>query len=308
VDYDAAIIVHLPYVAKAADVGGRRLVYFEASRDGVVDREGDIVAADALWGSRKLFLEQGNLDLNHWSWLGNPIGTGARPEYVIGLPLEVKRQGRSIFVKGEIFSNKTPPPPGSSGDWANWFWHSITQMDPPQRWYPSVFGQIKAAKRVTVKGREVRRITQVEWFSVGFAQRAQHPELPPVSTEPIGPLAKAVQLEPAEGERAGVTVMDLGTFAKALTVGVPVTDSAAKEGVQALTPESLDRNPRKVVPAYDRASRTVLRAILRRKLPPRRAAIAQAFQKLGCDPETARAYTERLLLEATRMQPDGKRR
>lgn len=301
------IIVQLPHMAKATDVDGRRIVYFEASRDGVVDREGDIVAADALWASRKVFLEQGNLDLNHWSWLGNPIGTGARPEYVIGLPLEVKRQGRSIYVKGEIFSNRTPPPPGSAGDWANWFWHSITQMDPPQRWYPSVFGSIKAVEHDTVRGKRVRRITAVEWFSVGFAQRAQHPELPPVSTEPMGPLAKAVQVRPDEGARAGVEVMDLSTFAKALTVGVPVTDSAAKEGVQAMTPESLDRRVKKIVP-YEKLRGRVLRAILRGRVAPKRAVIAQAFQKLGCDPGTAREYTERLLLEAAAMHPDGKRR
>lgn len=281
------LIVGLPVVAKAAQMDGRRLVYFEASREGVIDREGEEVAVDALWRSRDVFLSQGNLDINHFSWLGNPYGTGARPEYVVGLPLEVARQGRSIFVKGEIFSNRTPPPPGSNGEWADWFWHSLTAMQPPMRWFPSVFGQIKpgGVEMVRKGGRTYRRITDVEWFSVGFAQRAQHPELPSVSLEPMGPLAKAgsypTRLEVA---RAGGLWLSWGAFAKALSVGIPVTDSALKRGVQALTRESLEG-----------VARHVLDAVLRGRVPPKRRAIAKALQDWGFEAGEADRLARKLL-------------
>lgn len=283
------IIVGLPAVAKAAAMDGRRYVYFEATREGVIDREGEEVAADALWRSRDVFLSQGNLDINHFSWLGNPYGTGARPEYVIGLPLEVKREGPSIFVKGEIFSNRTPPPPGSNGEWADWFWHSLTAMDPPMRWFPSVFGQIKPGGVQVVQrgGKTYRRITDVEWFSVGFAQRAQHPELPPVSLEPIGPLAKAGAY-PARREvvRVGGLWLSWGAFAKALSVGIPTTDSALKRGVQALTRESLEG-----------ALSHVLEGVLRGRIAPRKRAIAKALEEWGLPPEDALAQAGQLLAE-----------
>lgn len=286
------LIVSLPGVAKAQQMDGRRFVYFEATREGVIDREGEEVAADALWRSRDLFLQQGNLDINHFSWLGNPYGTGARPEYVIGLPLEVARRGPSIYVKGEIFSNRTPPPPGSNGEWAEWFWHSLTAMDPPMRWFPSVFGQIRpgGVQVVTKGGRTYRRITDVEWFSVGFAQRAQHPELPPVSLEPMGPLAKAAAYPQGEVRRLGGWLLGWGAFAKALSVGLPVTDSALKRGVQALARESLEG-----------VLSHVTEQVLRGRVPPKRRAIAKALEEWGLPPEDALAEASRMLVRLGRQ-------
>lgn len=285
------VSVRLPYLVKAAQMDGRRLIYCEASREGVVDREGEEVAADALWRSRDVFLSQGNLDINHFSWLGNPYGTGARPEYVIGLPLDVARQGSSIFVKGEVFSSRLPPPPGSNGEWADWFWHSLTQLDPPMRWFPSVFGQILPGGVEVVEkgGRKIRRITKVEWFSLGFAQRAQHPALPPVSLEPMGPLAKAGAYHPGSIRRAGVWVTDLPTLAKALQVGLPVTDSAMKTGVQALTPEALEG-----------AVHSVLEEVLRGRLKPSLKALAKALERQGVPRAKALRLARRTLREIGR--------
>lgn len=275
--------------------GGRRFVYFETSREGVTDRQGEDIAADALWASKDLFLSQGNLDLNHWSWLGNPYGTEARPEYVIGLPVDVKRTGKSIYVKGEIFSNKTPPPEDHIGHWADQFWHGITNMRPAQRWYPSVFGSVKPNgwRTETRGGRTIRFMTAVEWYSVGFAQRAQHPALPPVSVDPMGAFAKATGLVQP------VHLTDWGAFAKALAVGNVITDSAARTGVQALTPESLEGGrgaPRR----YEDVHGDVLNDVLRKIVPAKRDDIAKAFMLRGCDPFTAAAYAHRLLTDAAR--------
>lgn len=293
---DQPLSISIGMLAKAELAsGGRRYVYFETSREGVTDRQGEDIAASALWASRDLFLTQGNLDLNHWSWLGNPYGSGARPEYVIGLPVDVKRTGKSIYVKGEVFGNKTPPPEDHIGHWADQFWHSITAMRPAQRWYPSVFGSVKPNGWRTEQrgGKTIRFMTAVDWYSVGFAQRAQHPTLPPVSTSPLGSFAKA------DGLVQPVHLTDWGTFAKALAVGAPVTDSAAKVGVQAVTPESLEGSKR-AHRAYEDVHGDVLKDVLRRIVPARREAIAKAFMARGCDEFTAAAYAHRLLTDAAR--------
>ncbi len=299
--------LRLPYFAKAEEIGGQRFVYFETSREGVIDREGDDILADALWASKDLFLEQGNLDINHWSWLGNPYGTERRPEYEIGIPVDAKRQGKSIFVKGQIYTNATKPTKLASfegmGFWADEFWHSITAMNPPKRWYPSVFGNIKSVRVETRRGRRVRVITGTEWFSVGFATRAQHPELPPVSTEPLGPLRKAVGVDVGlvnlDRVKRGVWEMGLGTFAKALTTGAIVLDSPSKTGVQALTRESLERDVRNVTerPDYDRLKARVLNRIRKGSLSPKYDAIRSFLIGLGMSKEQATKTTERIMRE-----------
>jgi hypothetical protein len=292
------ISVTLPFFAKAEETPlGSRYVYFETSREGVTDRQGEDIAADALWASRDLFLTQGNLDLNHWSWLGNPYGSGARPEYVVGAPLDVKRSGKSIFVKGEVFSNRRPPPEDHIGHHADQLWHSLTLMRPPMRWWPSVFGTVKDAREEKRNGRTIRFMTAVEWYSVGFAQRAQHPTLPPISTSPEGPFAKAASgiITPT------ITLTDYDSFAKALAVGAPVTDSAARTGVQALTPASHE-GARGYRDYADVAPR-VLDHILKRVVPAKKDAIAKAFMNEGCDDFLAHVYAARLLTNAGRSRP-----
>jgi len=298
--------------AVRAEPGTRRLIYFEASREGVVDREGEDIAADALWASRDLFLQQGNIDVNHWSWLGNPPGTGMRPEYVIGLPREVRRKGPSIFVLAELFSPLAPPPPGSSGEWADRVWHSLAHMHPPMRWFPSVFGKIAPNATVEVETRDGQRVRvirgPIEWYSVGLAQRAQNPALPPVSLEPMGAFAKAERMGGvvAMGQ---VAVVPYPVFAKAmaqaaLTSGDPhaLDPKAALTGTPALRRESLEA-------LYRRAAPRVLRALLKGRLEGSLEAVAKAFLKLGApSPCAARRMAERLGEEITRdlaMTPKG---
>lgn len=298
------LLIPLPYAIKAQQMDGRRFVYFETSREGVIDRENEDIAANALWKSRSLFLSQGNLDLNHWSWLGNPYGTGAAPQYVIGQPDDVKRDGPSIFVKGEIYSSLTPPPEDSSGDWADKFWHGQTEMNPPQRWFPSVFGQIQPGGVEIVKRGNalIRYITALEWFSVGFAQRAQHGGLDAVGLSPLGPFAKASDFGSFSSpilERDRPLVMDYATFAKAMSSGVAVTstvtDSALKTGPSALQRESLDQG------GYKKKARKVFKRILRKDFKPDREGIAKAFFEEGASVLEAAAMSERFLTEAALM-------
>ncbi|WP_157202983.1 hypothetical protein [Calidithermus chliarophilus] len=282
---------------------GQRLVYFETSREGVTDREGEDIAADALWDSRELFLRQGNLDLNHWSWLGNPPGSGMRPEYVIGQPLDVAREGGSIFVLGEI-AQKAPPPPAEAvpgmpagSSWADWFWHTVSVQNPPMRWFPSVFGNIAPHATVEVElrdGRSVRLIKgPLEWFSVGFAQRAQHPELPAVSTTPLGAFAMSADRPTLVPGVPEVAVLPYAAFAKAVQgaqavmAGYGLEGKAGLSGVGAVRRESLEGR-------YERHKRRVLGKLLRREIDGSLEGVADAFMKCGFSKGEARHCAIRL--------------
>jgi len=305
----------MPIIHKAALEHEQRTVFFQTSEEGVEDREGEDIAADALWRSREMFVQQGNFDINHFSWLGNPYGTGARPEYVIGRPLDVRRDKARIYVKGEIFNSRDsgaalqglrsdgPELPSPGTTWADWFWHSLTELEPAMRWFPSVFGKILPGGTTTktIKGRKVRFITNLEWYSVGFAQRAQHPTLPYVDVTPLDHFAKAV-LDVPRAYQQGVMVLDYSTFAKALSVGVPTTDSAKMTGPQAVAPESLEGKP------FEELMPRVIKRILNRRVLPKRPEIVKAFRTLGCDPATAAAYAERLLQMAAERLGGGRRK
>jgi len=300
--------LRLPYFAKAEEIGGQRFVYFETSREGVIDREGDDILADALWASKDLFLEQGTLDINHWSFLGNPYGTERRPEYEIGIPVDARRQGKSIFVKGQIYTNATKPTKLAGfegmGFWADEFWHSITAMNPPKRWYPSVFGNIKSVRVENRRGRRVRVITGTEWYSVGFATRAQHPELPPVSTEPMGGLRKAVDLNLNRVSK-GVWEMGVNTFVKALTTGDVVLDSPSKTGVQALTRESLEgavrnQTERPAMP-YEKMRARVFNRIRKGQMLPKYDTIRAFLVAQGMSKKQATEITERIMRDVLRV-------
>lgn len=306
------IIVGLPNRALSTTEEGQRIVYFEASRDGVVDREGEMVAVDALWASRELMLEQGDLDVAHWSHLVNPLTGRPQPEYRIGHPTDVKRSAnkRSVFVKGEIYRSLDTPPPGSSAAWSERFWHSLTGQTPPAKWFPSVYGTIKRVEMAKVGGREVRRIVECEWYSVGFALRAQHPELPAVSLTPQGSFAKADNglFMPTTKDvkrtcaGSGAVHMSWGTFAKAVSeVGVPVTDSAARTGVQALTPESLERTTRRAGQpklTYPQAKKAVMRCIRSGTVEVNMRDLTRAFAAVGLGKQEARQLFDELARRA----------
>lgn len=312
------IVLPLPHLlAKAGPQGmvaGRRLVYAEAAREGVIDREGEDISCDALWQARRGFLKQGNLDIAHYSWLGNPRGTGMRPEYVIGLPVEVRRRGKSIWLAGEVFSPLTPPPEGSNGWWADNFWHSLSQLRPAKRWFPSVLGRIppNAVEMQVRGGKTVRFITgPMVWLSVGFADRAQHPALAAVSTDPVGPFAAdEVLAKAAAGPRAmvsgSVAYFNLATFAKAVEAAQVVTAGDGRElapkgnlkGVPAVRREAMDDVVHRVTPRqlYQRLEPKVLRAVITGQIEGTIPAVAREFRRLGAPARLARAFADRLAL------------
>ncbi|ABW35097.1 hypothetical protein Dgeo_3056 (plasmid) [Deinococcus geothermalis DSM 11300] len=305
-----SLIVDLPSnaLAKAStDPSGRRMVYFEASRDGTVDREGEMVAADGLWASRELMLSQGDFDISHFAHLPSSVTGRPQPEYRIGHPTQVTRQGKSIFVAGEIYrSGEGVPAPGKDGKpwWPDYFWHSIAEQNPPAKWFPSVYGKINPGgiEIITVKGQQVRRIISVQWYSVGFALRAQHPDLGPVSLSPVGNLlAKADHAGLASRASQAETLhLPWRAFAKSVSeVGQIVTDHAALTGVQALTKQSLDRRTRKQVAAPDagRAKLRVkaLRALQSGLVDPTRQSLTRFFRREGLGQGEAETLASALL-------------
>lgn len=293
------IIVDLPpgTLAKASTApDGRRMIYFEATRDGVVDREGEMVAADALWKSRELMLDQGDFDISHWAHLPNPQTGRPQPEYRIGHPTQVTRQGKSIFVAGEVYQpGQGIKPPGKDGQpwWPDYFWHSIAVQQPGAKWFPSVYGKIAPGgiEVTTVKGQPVRRIVDVQWYSVGFALRAQHPALGPVSLAPVGNLmakADSGALSTRTAHDPDVLHLPWRAFAKSVAeVGQPITDHAALTGVQALTRTSLERGTRKEVaggsgsPGAGKLRLKALRAIKAGLVDPTKADLTRFFRREG---------------------------
>lgn len=205
--------------------GDRRFVYFEASNEGL-DQQGEVIIAKALHESRDYFLRYGNVDIDHLTKLGPKLGIPNYAQYEIGLPVEVRQAGNSTFVKSEIFKGDGP-----LAEKANMYWDSLTTLNPPQRWYPSVGGQ-SLAKAIEVDpkthGRKVV-IKKVRWFNIGMSKTPVNQHVGTCATIPVGAFAKAM----------GDSGLDI---AKALEAGYG-TDSASLTGGAAMRKQSLHGAP-----------------------------------------------------------------
>lgn len=206
---------------------GQRLIYIEASNE-TLDQQNEVVLQKALKDSSDWFLKYGNLDIDHMTILGKPNPEKGYPGipdsqlYEIGRPLDVRFEGSKTFVKGEIYAGQ-----GASAERANQFWESLTEIQPPARWYPSVGGSIME-KAVEVDANTHARkamIKKVRWSNIGFSKTPVNSAVPTVATVPIGALAKSW----------GAGGFDI---AKALEAGYG-TDSASLQGGAALRKQSL---------------------------------------------------------------------
>lgn len=221
---DTAFLM-IPDLLKAtpSEEGGSRFVYLEASNEGL-DQQGEVVLAKALEESASYYLRYGNLDIDHYTQIGARAGIPDAAMYEIGRPTEVRVSGSATMVKGEIYSGNGP-----AADRANQFWSSLTEVSPPQRWYPSVGGAVMAKSQVVDPQTRARRtvIEKVRWTNIGFSKTPVNQHVPCVETVPFGELAKSW----------GPAGLDLN---KALAAGYG-TDSATLSGGAALRGQSLDR-------------------------------------------------------------------
>lgn len=260
--------------ATPAVEGGDRFVYIEASNESL-DQQGEVVLAKALADSADYYLKFGNLDLDHYTQVGAKQGIPSYELYEIGRPVDVRVRDGKTFVKGQIYSGSGP-----AAERANNFWSSLTELNPPQRWYPSVGGAVLGKSVVIDPESKAKRavIQRVRWTNIGFSKTPVNPNLATVSTVPFGALAKSW----------GADGLDL---AKALEAGY-ATDMASAEGGGALVKQSLDRKLRSYWEMRDSMAHAVRKGMV--KADP--AAMSQAaIDQFGLSHDDAGKFVERFL-------------
>ncbi|WP_293371590.1 hypothetical protein [Nevskia sp.] len=208
--------------ATPATEGGKRIVYVEASNEGL-DQQNEVVLAKALSESADYYMKFGNLDLDHITQVGAKAGVPDYHFFEIGQPEQVEVSGKRTFVKGLIYQGEGP-----AAQRANEFWDSLTGTNPPQRWYPSIGGEVlEKSSDIGPNGKRAL-IRRVRWTNIGFSKTPVNAEVPTVSAMPIGAFAKAWTAD--------------GLFAKALEAGYG-TDAASLTGGGALRRQSLEGHP-----------------------------------------------------------------
>lgn len=203
---------------------GERVLYIEASNE-KLDQQGEVVVMQALKESADYFLKFGNLDLDHYTIIGARLGIPDYLSYEIGRPVDCRFERGRTFVKGRIFQGDGP-----MAKRANDFWSSLVDLNPPQRWYPSVGG--KCGPREIEVGKDGTRrsiVRSVRWYNIGFSKTPVNANVPEVSTVPMDVFVKSW----------GARGWD-HTLAKTLTAGYG-TDSVGLSGGSALRVQSLDR-------------------------------------------------------------------
>jgi hypothetical protein len=205
--------------ANPVEEGGRRVIYCEAS-DESIDAQDEQVMQKALADSMEYMLARGNLDIDHITMTGPKLGIPDYLTYEIGRPEDIRFRDGKTFVKGVIYSGS-----GRAAEKANDFWSSLTEINPPKRWFPSVGGSVQSSEIVidpTTQARQ-RRITKVRWSNIAFSQQPVNQQVASVQTVPMEVFAKSWA---ADG------------FFKTLEAGYG-TDSAGLIGAGALRIQSL---------------------------------------------------------------------
>ena len=211
--------------ATPAQEGDQRFIYLEASRE-ARDLQNDVVLAKALEESADHYLKFGNIDIDHKSMPAVAKMHGIeRPDlWEVGSPVEVRVNGASTFVKARLFTGDT-----DLAQNANMVWDSMTKLNPPRKWYPSVGGKILAKSiRIDDKtGDKYGVVSGVRWTNVAISQQPVNQHVGGIQTIPFGVLAKSWSAD--------------GGFdmAKALEASY-ATDAAGKTGGAAFGAQSLD--------------------------------------------------------------------
>lgn len=211
--------------ATPAQEGDKRFVYMEASSE-VRDQQDEMVLCKALAESAEHYLKFGNIDIDHKSMpsVARMHGIDTPELWEVGMPVDVRVDGTSTFVKAQLYSGDTP-----LAEKANMVWESMTRLNPPRKWYPSVGGKVLAKSlRLDPKtGDKIGVVSQVRWTNVAISQHPVNQHVGGIATIPFGVLAKSW----------GADGLDMH---KALEASY-ATDARAKVGGAALGAQSLDR-------------------------------------------------------------------
>lgn len=262
--------------------GGQRIVYFEASNEGL-DQQNEVIAAKALAESADYFKRYGNIDIDHYTLIGKPNPMQGRPGipgcelYEIGRPVDVRQTGATTFVKAEIYSGQGP-----AAERANDFWSSITDLNPPARWYPSVGGSVLAKSVEIDKTTKLRKaiVSKVRWTNIGVSKTPVNQHVGTCATIPLGAFAKSWT----------ATGLD---FAKALEAGYG-TDSATLTGGGAMRRQSLDRGIHSYFDFRDQIAGD-MRTGNAGKNPGARELVEFAAKKFSVPPDQAAEWVERFM-------------
>lgn len=227
--------------ATPAEEAGERFIYMEASRE-AKDQQNEVVLSKALGDSAEHFLKFGNLDIDHKSMpsVARRYGIDQPEMWEVGVPVDVKFRDGATFVKAKLFSGDTP-----LAARANMVWDSMTRLNPPKRWYPSVGGAVmEKSIRVDPKtGERVAVVSKVRWTNLAISQHPVNQHVDGISTVPFGALAKSWT---ADGLIIG----------KSLEAGYG-SDVAQLAGGSALRVQSLDGAPASYKEFRDALSRQV---------------------------------------------------
>lgn len=256
--------------------GGRRIVYFEASNEGL-DQQGEVVAAKALAESADYFKRYGNIDIDHFTLIGAKTGIPDYAMYEIGRPVDVRQERGTTFVKAEIYAGTGP-----AAERANQFWSSLTEISPPARWYPSVGGSVLEKAVEIDPSTKLRKaiIKKVRWNNIGVSKTPVNQHVSTCATVPVGAFAKC-------WTAAG---LDL---AKALEAGYG-TDSAAMTGGSAMRRQSLDGVIHSYFDFRDKIAGS-MRSGSAGKNPGARDLVAHAVKQFGLPLDQAAEWVERFM-------------
>lgn len=270
------------FKAIPAEEGSDRFIYFEASNE-QVDQQNERVMSKALEDSASHYLKFGNVDLDHYSLLGKPnpakgwVGLPNPEQYEIGRPVDVKIEKRRTFVKAKLYRGDSDLAKN-----ANMVWESMTKIDPPAHWFPSVGGAV-LAKSVQIDPDTKNKIGVVEkvrWTNVALSRTPVNQNLPTAQTIPFAALAKCW----------GASGLD---FAKALEAGYG-TNVANLTGGAALGKQSLDMGkPANYFDFRDRLAGDMRSGLLAK--PNARDIVKHCAKHFGLSLDEAAEYTERFM-------------
>jgi hypothetical protein len=266
--------------ATPSEEGGERFIYLEASNEGV-DQQGERVLAKALEDSASHFLKFGNIDLDHFTIIGQRMGLANPMAYEVGRPVDVTVRGDRTFVKAQLYKGT-----GELAKNANMVWESMTQLNPPARWYPSVGGSVlaKSVQLDPATNEKVGLVTKVRWTNIALSRTPVNQHLPAAGTVPLATFAKSL----------GGLVMS-----KSLTAGYG-SDMANLSGGAAIRMQSLDGVPQSYYEFRDEISGAVSSREANNQ--SRNGLIAYSTQKFNLSAEEAAEWVDRFLSDLKKHQ------
>ena len=279
--------ISLGALLKASPVteGGERICYLEASNEGL-DQQAEVVAAKALADSAGYFLRYGNIDIDHYTMIGAKAGIPDYALYEIGQPLDVVQRGGTTFVKSRIYAGDGP-----AAERANYFWSSLTDINPPARWYPSVGGAVLEKAIEIDPASQVRKaiVKRVRWSNIGMSKTPVNQHVGTCATVPIGAFAKSM------------TATGGFDIAKALSAGYG-TDSADLTGGGAMRKQSLHGSVHDYYEAKDMLARAIRKGVVSVKAPRAHELLGYLTRTLGVSADTAAEYVERFMRDLTKRR------